>query len=154
QCRIGARPDLCFLDEVVLRVALLQKSRANKPVRCTEAGHGRTLPLASRKILEEPPMPMTRALSTRARLLGAVALSVVVSVPAWSQTTTEQASVQGGTEASTGQQAAVVVDPIIVEARRKLAEPARGGTKVDRADRTALAAFYAARNEGPLWVTA
>ena len=35
--------------------------------------------------------------------------------------------------------------------RRQLAEPAKGN--VERADRAALAAFYAARNEPLLWVT-
>ena len=43
------------------------------------------------------------------------------------------------------------VDPVLAEVRRQLAEPAKGN--VDRADRAALAAFYAARNEPLLWVT-
>ncbi len=43
------------------------------------------------------------------------------------------------------------VDPVLVEVRRQLAEPPKGN--VERADRAALAAFYAARNEPMLWVT-
>jgi murein L,D-transpeptidase YcbB/YkuD len=43
------------------------------------------------------------------------------------------------------------IDPLVVEVRRQLAEPAKGN--VDRADRGALAAFYGARNEPLLWVT-
>ena len=43
------------------------------------------------------------------------------------------------------------VDPVLAEVRRQLAEPAKGN--VDRQDRAALAAFYAARNEPLLWVT-
>ena len=43
------------------------------------------------------------------------------------------------------------VDPLLAEVRRQLAEPAKGN--VERADRAALAAFYAARNEPLLWVT-
>ena len=42
------------------------------------------------------------------------------------------------------------VDPVLAEVRRQLAEPAKGN--VDRADRAALAAFYAARSEPLLWV--
>jgi hypothetical protein len=40
---------------------------------------------------------------------------------------------------------------VLTEVRRQLAEPARGN--VERQDRAALAAFYAARNEPLLWVT-
>jgi murein L,D-transpeptidase YcbB/YkuD len=43
------------------------------------------------------------------------------------------------------------VDPLLAEVRRLLAEPAKGN--VDRNDRAALAAFYGARNEPPIWVT-
>ncbi len=43
------------------------------------------------------------------------------------------------------------IDPLVAEVRRQLAEPAKGN--VDRTDRTALAAFYGARNEPLLWVT-
>ena len=40
---------------------------------------------------------------------------------------------------------------MLAEVRRQLAEPAKGN--VDRQDRAALTAFYAARNEPLLWVT-
>jgi L,D-transpeptidase YcbB len=46
----------------------------------------------------------------------------------------------------------VVVDPILDEVRQQLAQPARGA--VDRADRAALAAFYAQGSATPLWVAA
>jgi murein L,D-transpeptidase YcbB/YkuD len=46
---------------------------------------------------------------------------------------------------------AVEIDPMLVLVRQKLAEPARGS--VDAGDRAALAAFYAARTGGLLWVT-
>jgi murein L,D-transpeptidase YcbB/YkuD len=42
------------------------------------------------------------------------------------------------------------VEPVLAEVRRQLAEPAKGN--VDRSDRAALAAFYAARNDPLLWV--
>src|SRR5947207_3247572 len=43
------------------------------------------------------------------------------------------------------------VDPLVAEVRRQLAEPATGN--VHRTDRAALAAFYEARNQPPIWAT-
>jgi L,D-transpeptidase YcbB len=54
--------------------------------------------------------------------------------------------------AASEQPPAAPVDPVLAEVRRQLAEPARGN--VDRSDRSALAAFYAERNEPLLWVAA
>src|SRR5262249_58054862 len=49
-------------------------------------------------------------------------------------------------------EAAVPVDPILADVRQQLAQPARGA--VDRADRAALAAYYAEPGRELLWVRA
>jgi murein L,D-transpeptidase YcbB/YkuD len=84
------------------------------------------------------------ALPAGVRVAGAVAVALLAATPAWSQTSQSQ---DGGVQATEQQ----VVDPIIAEVRRRLAEPAR--RDVHRGDRAALTAFYAARAGEPVWVT-
>jgi murein L,D-transpeptidase YcbB/YkuD len=93
-------------------------------------------------------MPITYALPAGTRLAGAVALTLLAATPVWSQTSETQGA---GTQVTDQQVVAPVVDPIIAEVRRRLALPARGD--VDRGDRAALTAFYAARTGEPVWVT-
>ena len=52
--------------------------------------------------------------------------------------------------ASPAATATAVADPILEEVRQQLAQPTRANA--DRADRAALAAFYAERSAAPLWV--
>ena len=87
------------------------------------------------------------ALPAGARLAGAVALTVLAATPVWSQTS----ELAGAATQATDQQVVAPVDPIVAEVRRRLAEPAR--RDVDRGDRAALTAFYAARTGEPVWVT-
>ncbi|MET0651675.1 MAG: L,D-transpeptidase family protein [Hyphomicrobiaceae bacterium] len=87
------------------------------------------------------------ALPAGVRLAGAVAVVLLAASPVWSQTSPSQ---DAGAQA-TEQQVVAVVDPVIAEVRRRLAEPAR--RDVHRGDRAALTAFYAARTGEPLWVT-
>src|SRR5215470_901269 len=93
-------------------------------------------------------MPTTYALPAGTRLAGAVALTLLAATPAWSQTSETQGA---GTQVTEQQVVAPLVDPIVAEVRRRLALPARGD--VDRGDRAALTAFYAARTGEPVWVT-
>jgi L,D-transpeptidase YcbB len=84
---------------------------------------------------------------------------VTAALPARAQTAADAAAVETPPAAprqasdaapAVAQPPAPEVDPTLALVRRRLAEPARGN--VDRGDRAALAAFYAERTGGLLWM--
>jgi len=105
-------------------------------------------------------MPIHAALAAGARL-PAAALALLIAVgPAAAQTssaaqpaaTQQPADPPPAAPAAAAEPAPAPIDPLLAEVRRQLGEPARGN--VERADRAALAAFYAQRTEPLLWVAA
>jgi murein L,D-transpeptidase YcbB/YkuD len=86
----------------------------------------------------------------------AFALIMATALPAHAQVTAEAekpavTEEPAGAAEATVRSPSIEVDPLLALVRQKMAEPARGYT--DRADRAALAAFYAERAGELLWVT-